>query len=382
MIQNSSHKILSRCLIIILSIWLFLLCSCYSSKDTHLLLERPGNALISYYEAIIKLKFPVSEEEIRLIKFIDDQLNKYPPGIFEDYTGVSSILSEEETLIPFLHNGAQKPYCRFDYDYSNGLFQIGGPPIIPFKKLCNHSLGIAKLFQHHRTMKKAASLYVDLLQFGTHINEEPLLINLLFGNSFLESTLDDIDGFLAHRPGKEALEILLSGLKRITRQSVDIARIYRVETELYAEWILQNIDKDVSLAEEFLRFEVLLSRSDFEKEEEISSEIEKSLQDENIKRTIAIIKSRLSDHINYMNLILETFELPFMEQLSLMMERIREAEEKLERFTLNDNHYMVKQNFKSILLTMHLNKQIRTRMFMVQILCAAILENIQETLKS
>lgn len=213
-----------------------------ASAQPSVLPPRPDNAAINYLLALTLLHHPADAEEQKAREFLDNEFGSLPPEALADRPDAETYLSKESYASgpcwP-LNEGALKPTCHFDIDWSTGPgAQL--PHLAALRNLAREARAIAKYKIFTGQHAQAAEIDADLIRMGAHLGEDPVIIHGLVGVAVQVIGVDAAMGLLASDPPRDAVETLMTGLQRTPSEPFNAANWVRGEAESYSNWFIAH----------------------------------------------------------------------------------------------------------------------------------------------
>ncbi len=169
---------------------------------------RPGNAAIHYWCAAAFMKRATNDQEEKLLDYIEEW-NGLPPKVFIEKRDAMNFLEQElwrGEAMDMLHIGAACTQCDFDVAAADGT---AIPEMKPLRDLARRACAAAAMLEGQGELEHAAQVRADALQFSVHLCQCPALMCAYSGSAALQIGLGGMNDFLARKPGKEPIRVLM-----------------------------------------------------------------------------------------------------------------------------------------------------------------------------
>jgi len=201
---------------------------------------RIGNAAIHYWCAAAFMKRATNDQEEKLLDYIE-QWNGLPPKVFLENRDAMNFLEQElwrGEAMDMLHIGAACTQCDFDVAATDGM---AIPEMKPLRDLGRRACAVATMLEAQEQLEHAAQVRADALQFSLHLCQCNALLCAYGGAAALQGSLGGMNDFMARKPGKEPIRVLM--VRLITMPSRPLSFSACMADEAKREPLILKLEK-------------------------------------------------------------------------------------------------------------------------------------------
>jgi len=211
----------------------------------------PGNAAVHYWCAASVLTWPSNEKEDKVLDDIEARTFLGPKFFIESHADVAFLEQDLERgkAMDMLHIGAARTQCDFDLAAQDGL---AIPPLGRLTDLGRRTCAAATMLEGQGQLERAAQVHADAVQYSVHLCQCPTLMYAVTGTAVLQSNLAGMNEFLARKPGKAAIRVLMVRLVELSTRPLSFSACIaddakRVPLMLKRETLFTDADLDTAL---------------------------------------------------------------------------------------------------------------------------------------
>jgi len=199
----------------------------------------PENAAFYYWEAAGSLSNPRSEAELAVYRFIDEELDAYPPAVFVLRPDVLRALLDEAPLLQALSTAARQPRCRFDTGAETSpLLTLRHLPAMD--RCARRALHAFLAYEYVRNDEGSVRILETVWTLAAHLDEDRNLRSALAGASLIDRSAGLLEGYLGRDPTIEAVEQLIKFFDAHPGPFFKQGEMLRVRSRAFAEWLRED----------------------------------------------------------------------------------------------------------------------------------------------
>ncbi len=216
-----------------------------AAEEKFVLPPRPDNAAIYYLLAAAMMKRPASVEDLKTLDLIREKLpykqalRDLPPEVLADLPEVVKFLGASPAQRWGLREGALKPTCHFDLDWSDGPGRLM-QHLSVMSSLAHRAVAIGLCEEFKGNPSSVAEIYTDVIRMGAHLGEDPDLISGIVSMLISSIGVGSVEGLLARDPPREAVETVMTGLRRVPRRPFPLDIWLSGRAECSVDWFIAH----------------------------------------------------------------------------------------------------------------------------------------------
>jgi hypothetical protein len=188
---------------------------------------------------------PLSAVELDILQFIEKDVPRLPPRIFEVRPDAAQWLLRSQPMVQAVRDAARQPVCRFPDRGPDSPF-VDTMHLKALEVLTARVLATAKTYEYVENLAGSATIYRDLLVMVQQLDQESSLRSGLTAAALLQQVVYELEGLLVRNPVSDTVEPLRPLFEPADFKVFHLGRYLRVEGERVGRWILAGPEGGLS----------------------------------------------------------------------------------------------------------------------------------------